>query len=344
MKRIGIGILSHAHGHVMAYSRVLQKMEGVELVAAWDDNEERGRAAADTYGYALRSSPAEVVDDPSIDAVIVTSETNRHAGHVELAAAAGKHILCQKPMATTLEDCDRIIAAVRRSGVKFSMAYQMRQDPVNQKIRELLAEGAVGKVAVVRRRHCIGVLLNPGFVNGPSRWHFDAEANVGMFFDDANHPADWYYWIFGRPTSVTATIDRIVSDIPTDDNGVAVYRFEGGVIGVLYNGSTTVAGVNTTEIDGDKGTLIQDYGDGPRPPPPAPPGPSPSVFCGAETASGPPSTCPYPPAREIASPPSLLPGSPTSAARPMCMSPPRRAASPWRWCSVPISLLRRAGG
>lgn len=272
MKRIGIGILSHAHGHVMAYSRVLQKMEGVELVAAWDDNEERGRAAADTYGYALRPSPEEVVEDPSIDAVIVTSETNRHAGHVELAATAGKHILCQKPMATTLEDCDRIIAAVRRSGVKFSMAYQMRQDPVNQKIRELLAEGAVGKVAVVRRRHCIGVLLNPGFVNGPSRWHFDAEANVGMFFDDANHPADWYYWVFGRPTSVTATIDRIVSDIPTDDSGVAVYRFGGGVIGVLYNGSTTVAGVNTTEIDGDEGTLIQDYGDGPSTAAPRPPG------------------------------------------------------------------------
>ena len=207
--------------------------------------------------------------------MIVTSETNRHAGHVELAATAGKHILCQKPMATTLEDCDRIIAAVRRSGVKFGMAYQMRQDPVNQKIRELLAEGAVGKVAVVRRRHCIGVLLNPGFVSGPSRWHFDAEANVGMFFDDANHPADWYYWIFGRPTSVTATIDRIVSDIPTDDSGVAVYRFERGVIGVLYNGSTTVAGVNTTEIDGDEGTLIQDSAMGPRPPLPAPPGPSP---------------------------------------------------------------------
>ena len=263
MKKIGIGILSHAHGHVNIYCDVLKTLPDVELVTAWDDNLERGQNAAQTHGYELRDSPEDVVNDPTIDAVIVTSETNRHADFVELAAAAGKHILCQKPMATTLEDCDRIIRAVNDAGVKFSMAYQMRQDPVNQKVRELLKEGAMGKVAVVRRRHCINVLLNSGFVTGPSKWHFDKEANIGMFFDDANHPADWFYWLFGRPTSVIATIDRVVTDLPTDDNGVAIYQFKNGVIGVLYNGSTTVAGVNTTEIDGDEGTLIHDYGDGP---------------------------------------------------------------------------------
>jgi predicted dehydrogenase len=71
--------------------------------------------------------------------VIVTSETNRHADLIELAAAAGKHLSCQKPLATTLADCDRIIAAIRQAGVKFSMAFQMRHDPVNQKIEDLLA-------------------------------------------------------------------------------------------------------------------------------------------------------------------------------------------------------------
>jgi predicted dehydrogenase len=260
---IGIGIISHAHGHSNVYCETMRDFDDVTLVANWDDNRERGRAAAETYGLEFRPNVDDVLDDHAIDAVIITCETNRHADFVERAAAAGKDILLQKPMATTLADCDRIIAAVDRAGIKFSMAFQMRHDPVNQKMKALLNQGAVGKVAVVRRRHCISVLLNPDFVHGPSRWHMDPVANIGMFFDDASHAADWFLWMLGPPCSVTAEIDAIVTDVSPDDNGVALYRFPGGPIGILFNGSTTVAGINTTEIYGDEGTIIQDYGDGP---------------------------------------------------------------------------------
>jgi predicted dehydrogenase len=212
-----------------------------------------------TYRADIRA----VTDDPRVDAVIITSETNRHAEHVELAADAGKAISLQKPMATTLADCDRIIAAVRRSGVKFSMAYQMRHDPVNRKMKELVDACAIGRIAVVRRRHSLNVLLNPAFVYGPTRWHFDPVANVGMFFDDASHPADWLHWMLGKPVSVMAEIDRVVTDVAPDDNGIAVYRFAGGEMGEILNSSTTVAAVCTTEIYGTEGTIQQDYGDAP---------------------------------------------------------------------------------
>jgi predicted dehydrogenase len=250
----------------------MQGFPDVELIANWDDNEQRGRAAAQAYGMEFRCHPGDVIDDPRVQAVIVTSETNRHADLIEMAAAAGKHILCQKPLATTLADCDRIIKAVRRSGVKFSMAFQMRHDPVNRKIKELLDSGAVGRVAVVRRRHSIGVLLSPEFVNGPTRWHLDPIANVGMFFDDATHAADWFFWLLGEPRSVIAEIDNVVTDVAPDDNGVAVFRFGRGEIGILLNSSTTVAGVNTTEIYGDEGVIIQDYGDAPSTAAPRPDG------------------------------------------------------------------------
>ena len=183
---IGIGILSFAHGHSNVYCQVMAdkaNFPDVKLVSAWDDNPARGLASTQRYGIALRATASEVIHDPQVDAVIVTSETNRHVDLIEQAAAAGKHILCQKPLATTLEDCDRIIAAVNRSGVKFGMAYQMRQDPVNQKIKELLDSKAIGDIAVVRRRHAIGVLLDANFVNGPTHWHVDPVAYVGMFFD-----------------------------------------------------------------------------------------------------------------------------------------------------------------
>lgn len=126
--KIGIGILSFAHGHSGIYCQVLSKFSDAEVVAAWDANPERGQAAAQKYGIDYRPRVEDVLADPRIDAVIVTAETNRHADLIEQAAAAGKHILCQKPLATTLVDCDRIIAAVKKHGVKFSVAFQMRHD------------------------------------------------------------------------------------------------------------------------------------------------------------------------------------------------------------------------
>jgi predicted dehydrogenase len=277
-KPTGIGILSFAHGHANNYCQVMadkDQFPDARLISAWDDNPSRGISSAQRYGIPLRATPAEVIADPQVDAVIITCETNRHAEMIELAAAAGKHILCQKPLATTLEDCDRIIAAVKRHGIKFCMAYQMRHDPVNQKIKELLDAGAVGEVAIVRRRHAIGVLLDPNFVNGPTRWHIDPVANVGMFFDDATHAADWFYWMLGKPRSVMAEIGNVVTDVAPDDNGVAVYRFARGEMGILLNSSTTVAAVNTTEIYGTQGTIVQDYGDAPSTSAPRPKGASP---------------------------------------------------------------------
>ena len=272
MDRVRIGVLSHAHGHVNEYCRVMGGFDDVALVATWDDDAERAAAAGERFGLEVRSSPEAVVEDPGIDAVMIACETNRHADMVELAAAAGKAILLQKPMATTLSDCDRIIAAVEAARVKFGMAYQMRHDPVNQKMKELLGQEAVGRVAVVRRRHCINVLLNPGFVTGATSWHVDPVANVGMFFDDAAHAADWFLWMLGMPTSVMAEIDQIVTDVAPDDNGLAIYRFPRGEMGILLNSSTTVAAIGTTEIYGDEGTILQDYGDAPATSAPRPDG------------------------------------------------------------------------
>ena len=132
MEIVRIGVLSHAHGHSNVYCGKMQEFDDVELVACWDDNEQRGREAASNFGMEYRPEADAIITDPQIDALIITTETNRHAAFVERAAEAGKAILCQKPLATTLADCDRIIEAVQRTGVKFSMAFQMRHDPVNR--------------------------------------------------------------------------------------------------------------------------------------------------------------------------------------------------------------------
>jgi predicted dehydrogenase len=166
MSRINVGVISFAHGHVNAYCSRMKDWEDVRLVAAWDDNEERGRKQAETFGMEFSPHLEDVVGRKDIDALIVTSETNKHGDHCVAAAEAGKHILLQKPMALTLEECDRIITAVDKAGVTLRMAFQMRCDPVNQKMKQLLDDGTVGKVGTLRRRHCLSLLFNPAFFTG----------------------------------------------------------------------------------------------------------------------------------------------------------------------------------
>ena len=215
--------------------------------------------------YSMRYSPhvEDLLSNRDIQAVIVTCETNRHAEMVIAAADAGKDILCQKPMALTLEDCDRMSAAVRRAGVKFMMAYQMRRDPSNIRIKEILDSGALGNVGLLRRRHCIPVLFNESFVNGPTCWHFDSVKNMGMFMDDASHATDLIHWLLGPPITVMAEIENTLTDMSPDDTGVAIYKFKSGAMAVLLNSSVTLAGENTTEIYGDRGVLIQNHDDVP---------------------------------------------------------------------------------
>ncbi|MDQ3814589.1 MAG: Gfo/Idh/MocA family oxidoreductase [Armatimonadota bacterium] len=253
--------MSFAHGHANAYCEAIRTFDDAHLVAGWDENEARGRAATERFGLEYVPQLDDLLAREDIDAVIVTCETNRHVEVVEAACAAGKHILCQKPMATTLNDCDRIIAAVDGSGVHFQMAFQMRCDPLNQKIKEWIEAGAVGRIGAVRRRHCINFLFNPDLPASPSAWHIDPVKNVGMFFDDAVHAADFLYWLLGKPSSVMAEIDNVLTTVAPDDTGIALYRWPNGAMGVLFNASVTLAGENTCEIYGDEGVIIQNYDD-----------------------------------------------------------------------------------
>ncbi len=269
---VRLAVISFAHAHVRMYCRAIADYDDAQVVAAWDDDQKRGQTHAAEFGLEWMPELEQMLAREDIDAVFVTSPTNKHAEHVSAAAEAGKDVLLQKPMALSLADCDAIIDVIKRTGIKFSMCYQMRGDPINQKMKALVDEGALGNIAVVRRRHAIPALLNKQWAV-PGNWHIDPIQNMGMFMDDASHAADWFYWMLGRPVSVMAEIDNIVTDVAPDDNGVAIYRFAKGEIGILFNSSTQLAAEATTEIYGDAGTIHQNYGDAPStiPPPEATP-------------------------------------------------------------------------
>jgi len=254
-----VAILGFAHGHVGSYARQWREHPdlGVELVAGWDHDKERAAKAAKDHEVEICASPADAI--AKCDAVVIGVETSMHADMVEAAAAAGRKIVLQKPMATTLADAARIVAAVGKYGVPFTMAWQMRVDPQNLKIKELLEGGAFGKVFMVRRRHGLSTNKWAGFEN---TWHASAEYNRDIWADDASHPVDFIYWLFGKPASVTAELASLHNPKVPNDNGVALYRYADGMIAEVSCSFVCSAHESTTEVVCENGTIIQNYGDG----------------------------------------------------------------------------------
>lgn len=258
---VRVGILGFAHGHVAAYLNQWRDRPelGVQAVAGWDHDAERMRKSCGDYN--LKAYPdVEGLLAADVDAVVVSSETLFHADLVEQAAAAGKAIIVQKPMALTLAQADRIVAAVAKHKSRFTMAWQMRTDPQNTKMKELIASGELGKPLLVRRRHCLSTNLWAGF---ESTWHNNAAYNRDIFADDASHPIDFIHWLLGVPETVTAEMGTLLSATVPNDNGIAIFRYPGGPIAEVVCSFVASAGENTTEIVAEKGVVVQNYGDGP---------------------------------------------------------------------------------
>lgn len=256
----GIGIVGFAHGHVGAYCHLWKDMEGVRLVAGWDHDGQRAVQSCQGFGMPHVEDLDSLLGNDKVKAVVIAAETSMHADLAVRAAEAGKAIVLQKPMALTLEAADRIIEAVETHEVPFTMAWQMRVDPQNVQMKHLIEDGVLGRIYMIRRRHCLATQL---FGNFEDSWHVKRELNRGMWADDAAHPIDFIYWLFGMPKSVSAEIDTLRSSKVPDDHGIAIFRYADGLFAEVSCSFVAVAGENTTEIVGEKGVLIQNYGDGP---------------------------------------------------------------------------------
>ena len=259
---IKVGIFGFAHGHVNAYCNQWRDNPslGVQVVAAWDHDATRLERNSQTYGLRAYSDRQAFLKDPDVQAVVIAAETSLHAQLVELTAAAGKPIVLQKPMALTLPEADAIVAAVNKHSVPFSMAWQMRVDPQNVEIKQMMQSGILGKLFMVRRRHALNTHQWPDFT---SLWHSKPDLNRDIWADDAAHAIDFIQYLLGVPESVTAEIDSLYDPRVPMDNGIAIFRYPGGPLAEVDCSFTCPAAENTVEVIAEKGSLIQNYGDVP---------------------------------------------------------------------------------
>ncbi len=221
-----IGILSFAHLHAESYIQILQAAPGVELLGLADEDRERGARFAQQFGARFFDSyEALLAEKP--DGVLVCSENNRHRPLVELAAQAGAHVLCEKPLATRLEDARAMIEACERAGVSLMTAFPMRFSAPVLEVKTRLAAGDLGQV------YCFNA-VNQGKHPGKLRaWFVDQElAGGGAVFDHTVHLADLMRWFLGSEVSeVYAQTNRIIhaGEVEVETGGLVMLTFENGV-------------------------------------------------------------------------------------------------------------------
>lgn len=180
---------------------VTRYLTGAQLVSITGGS--RAPALAAEYGVAADADIETMLGRPEIDAVMVSTPHAAHVDEAVAAAKAGKHILLDKPMATTVEGCDRIIAAAEEANVKVMIMFGQRFRDCNIAAKKLVAEGAIGSVKMIQE-----TLLATGGLASLPAWQSQPQ-NVGIFVGHAVHNIDRIRWITGAEiASVSAQVQR----------------------------------------------------------------------------------------------------------------------------------------
>ncbi|MGP4080659.1 Gfo/Idh/MocA family protein [Pseudalkalibacillus sp. R45] len=250
-----IGIISFAHMHAYSYASSIQKIDGVELTGIADDDATRGAKMADTF-HTKYYRDVDSLLNTEIDAVIVTSENVHHVDHVIAAAKAGKHILCEKPLAINIEDAKKMISVCKENGVILQTAFPVRFNTSIIRAKQLVEAGELGRILAMRG-------TNRG--TNPGGWFIDPEkSGGGAVMDHTVHVVDIMRWLMNADVNeVYAEVDQLISDEQIDDCGILTLEFTNGVFATLdcswsRNKEYPTWGDVTLEIVGREGTLSID--------------------------------------------------------------------------------------
>lgn len=255
---IGCGSIAQ-HRHLLEYSW----NKAVEIVAVCDINEERALEIGKEYSAKAYTDYKELLADKDIDAVSVCTPNYLHAPISIDALNAGKHVLCEKPMATSSEEAEQMIEAAEKNGKKLMIGHNQRFVKSHQKARELIQSGEVGKIYSFRSAFGHGG-PEQWSVDGKESWFFQKEkAFIGAMGDLGVHKTDLLRYVLGEEfVEVGAFVETNAKDFAdVDDNAVCVLKTESGVIGTLAaSWAYTSKEDNSTVIYGEKAILrLEDH-------------------------------------------------------------------------------------
>ncbi len=223
------------------------------LVAVADVVESRAQHFATKFGAEAHTDWRKVLDRADVDLVHITTPSGMHAEMAIAALQAGKHVIVEKPVALSLADTDRMIAAERASGKKLCVMLQNRFNQPMQELKALVDSGKLGRLhlgAATVRWYRPQEYYNDG-------WHGTWAMDGGALMNQSVHHIDALQWLMGEPESVYAQTATRIHEMEAEDVGVAVVRFKGGALATI-EGSTLTWPANlegSVALFGDKGSV-----------------------------------------------------------------------------------------
>lgn len=245
---IGAGRIGRVHAEHLAY-----RVPGANLVAVADVFEEAAKkVAADFQIPDAYQDHRRIMEDETIEAIVICSSTDTHSQMIEEAAAAGKHIFCEKPIDHDLRKIDHVLASVEESGVKLQIGFNRRFDLNFRRVREIVASGEIGVPHILRITS-----RDPG----PPPIEY-IKISGGIFLDMTIHDFDMARFLIGvEVVEIYAVggvmVDPQIGETGDIDTAIITMRFENGVIGTIDNSRKAVYGYDQrVEVFGSEGVVV----------------------------------------------------------------------------------------
>jgi predicted dehydrogenase len=220
MAKLGIGFIGCGGIHSAHATHLVDNKEAY-VVCAMDVSEDAAKAHCGKYGTKhWTTDRSELLARDDVDAVVICTPTGFHKEAVLDAAAAGKHVLCEKPMAMTVADCEAMDRACREAGVVLQIAFVRHFCNEWLKLRDIVQDGMIGRPVVWRSVS--------GGSGAPTPWFFDKKIGGGPFIDGAVHSYDFARFIFGEAKNVVTDIRRLKSGTTAWDTGTVIVNFGSG--------------------------------------------------------------------------------------------------------------------
>jgi predicted dehydrogenase len=238
----------------------LQKAEGSELVAVMRRTGHLAKDFAERHGVPKWYNKAEdLINDPEINAIYIATPPDGHAPYTKMAAEAGKTVYVEKPMARTSAECQEMVEACEKAGVKLFVAYYRRALPNFVKIKELIDSEAIGDVRFIDIR--VHKSLKPDIVgqsDNLENWRTKPDiAGAGYFYDLASHQLDYFDFLFGPVVKAQGIAKNFGGLYPAEDTTLGIFEFQNGTLGT---GSWCFATDESSELEkttifGSKGRI-----------------------------------------------------------------------------------------
>lgn len=260
--KIKVGIIGCGSIATFRHLPELASNSDAEIVAVCDIVKERAEKKGKEYGANIYTDYKELLAQPEIDAVCICATNVLHAQMTEDALRAGKHVLCEKPMATTAEDAYKMIKAAKETGKYLMIGHNQRLTPTHKRVKEIIQSGRLGRVlsfkTVFGHQGCDYWAVDKG-----DTWFFKKEyAGFGSSADLGIHKADLIRWLLGENIVEVSAFADVRGKrnskgelIDVDDNAVCLLKSESGVIGTLVSSWTYAKEDNSTVIYFEKGLL-----------------------------------------------------------------------------------------